>query len=341
MRLLPSRNIFLDTNIFEENNFFHSNAIQSVFYYSKIGVINLYLTSISKMELIDRMKKGLINAKEEHNKLVSFLNKSRILRNLNTYDKFEKSKITVEKSISELSLKLDTVINSSNIKLITAEKVNIEEVFSLYYEQEPPFSSKDKKFEFPDAFIIKSIDSWCRLNKKKIIFVTKDSDFLNYKSTHIIFKNDLSKLLSDISTFYDLKQKNQIIPLIDSSLKQNQNDIIELIDSEIDSLIRLDVDFEKVTNISREKVKFKDYRISSIRSKYAEIAYKVELEISFLIFPTKNDIESSFFEDDLRPKKFSYKKIISCDLEIGLNRKNDIKLKWINTNQKLLINMEK
>lgn len=340
MRLLPTRNIFLDTNIFEENNFFHSNNIQSLFYYSKIGVISLYMTSISKMELIDRMKKGLINAKEEHNKLVGFINKSRILRNLNTYEKFEKSKITVEGSISELSNKLDTIITNSNIKLINANSVNIEEVFRLYYNQEAPFSSGGKKYEFPDAFIVKSIDSWCKQNKKKVIVVTKDLNFGGYKSTHLIFKNDLSKLLSDITTSFDLKQKNQIIPFIDRNLKENESDIIDLIDSEIDPLIRLDVDFEKVTNIHREKVKFKDYRISSIRAKYAEVTYNVEIEISFIIFPTKIDIESSFFDDSLRPKKFSQKKTISCDLEIGLNRKNEIKLKWINTNQKLFINME-
>lgn len=339
MRLLPTRNIFLDTNIFEENNFFHSNDIQSIFYYSRIGVINLYMTSISKMELIDRMKKGLINAKAEHNKLVSFINKSRILKNLKTYEKFEKSKITIEESISELSSKLNTVINSSNIKLISADSVNIEEVFELYYKQEAPFSSKGKKFEFPDAFIIKSVDSWCKLNKKKMIFVTKDLDFSGYKSTHLIIKNDLSRLLYDISTYYDLKQKNQIIPLIESKLKENKFDIIELIDSEIDSLISLDVDFEKVANIQRKKVNFKDYRISSIRSKYAEITYNVELEVSFMIFPSKIDIESSFFEDNLRSRKYSHKKIISCDLEVSLDRKNDIKLKWINTNQKFLINI--
>ena len=340
MRLLPARNVFLDTNIFEENNFFHSNNIQSIFYYSRIGVINLYMTSISKMELIDRMKKGLINAKEEHNKLVGFINKSRILKNLNTYEKLEKSKITVEKSILELSNKLNTIITSSNIKLINADNVNIEEVFRLYYNQEAPFSSAGKKFEFPDAFIVKSIDSWCKLNKKKIIFVTKDFDFGGYKSTHLIFKNDLSKLLADITTFYDLKQKNQIIPFIDRNLKENESDIIDLIDDEINPLISFDVDFEKVSNIHKEKLIFKNYSISSIRAKYAEVTYNVELAISFMIFPSKIDIESTFFDDSLRPKKITQKKIISCDLEIGLNRKNEIKLKWINTNQKLSINME-
>lgn len=339
MRILPTRNIFLDSNIFEENNFFHSNDIQSIFYYSNIEVINLFMTSISKMELIDRMQNRVIDAKKEHNKLVSFINKTRIFRNLNTYDKFEKPIIRVEETIEELSSKLNHIINSSNIKIIKADSVSIEEVFELYYKQAPPFS-KGKKYEFPDAFIIKSIDSWCKLEKKKMLFVTRDLDFLNYKSTHIIFKNNLSNLLDSISNYYDLIQENQIIPFIESSLKENQTDIIQLINSEINSLISFDLDFEKVSDIKSEKVKFINYKISSIRSKYAVITYNVELEISFTIFPTKFDFEASIFDGHISPKKFKYKKTIPSELEVSLKSKNDIKLKWINSNQKIFISME-
>jgi len=336
-----TKNIFLDTNIYEENNFFHSNNIQSLFYYSKIGVIKLYMTTISKMEFIERMKKGLIDAKEEHNKLVSFINKSRILRNLSKYEKIEKSKIKVEKSISELTDKLNVIINTSSIKMISADNINIEEIFELYYKKEPPFSISGKKFEFPDAFIIKSIETWCKQNRKKMIFVTKDSDFSNYKSSHLLFRDDLSGLLSDISAYYDTKQKNQFIPFIEDNLRAKEAELVDLIDIEIDSNICFDVDFEKTSNIKREKVKFVNYKISSIRPQYAEVTYNVELDFSCIVFPSEIDFKRSVFHDNLMPKRYSFKKIISCDLEVNLKRKNDIKLKWINSNQKLLINFEK
>ena len=83
---LKTKNIFLDTNIFEANNFFHSTSIQSLFYYSKIGYVNLYITSISKMELIERIRKGLLSVKEDHDKLVNLVNKTRILRNFSEYE---------------------------------------------------------------------------------------------------------------------------------------------------------------------------------------------------------------------------------------------------------------
>ena len=64
------------------------------------------------------------------------------------------------------------------------------------------------------------------------------------------------------------------------------------------------------------------------------------MKISFMIIPNKFDIEKSFFEDNMRPRKIVRKKIFSCDLEVALNRKNNVKLKWINTNRKILIDMD-
>lgn len=337
---LATKNIFLDTNIYDENNFFHSSNIQSLFYYSRIGVINLYMTTISKMELVERMKKRVSEAKEEHNKLVNSVNRSRVLKNLKAYENLEKSQITVDSSIRELSTKLNVIIKSSNINVVSAENVRIEKIFKLYYSKQPPFSQKGKNFEFADAFILESIDSWCSVNKRKMIFVTKDMNFAGVKSPHLIFKNDLPDLLAKISAYYDFKQNNVFIPFIAENLHAHEEEILNLIDAEVDSRIKLELDFENMSSVSRKKVKFNEYKISSIRPEYAEIAYYVEIDFSFTVFPSVNEIERSFFSDSLKPKKFSKKIITACDLNMNLKRKNDIKLKWINSNQKLFVNLE-
>jgi hypothetical protein len=171
-------------------------------------------------------------------------------------------------------------------------------------------------------------------------FVTKDLNFEGYKSTHLIFKNDLSELLSEISAYFDSKQQNHYIPFISENITSNELEILDLIDSEITNLIQLDLDFEIISTINRTKVKFVEYKISSIRPLYAELIYYVEFNFSFTIFPTELDMEKSIFADNLKPKKITQKKIIPCDLEVNLKRKNDIKLKRINSNQKLFINME-
>lgn len=337
---LPTKNIFLDTNIYEENNFFHGSNIQSLFNYSKIGVIKLYMTNVSSMELMDRMKKRLIEIKEEHNKLIRLLKKkTMILQNLAEYKVPEKSLLIVEQSIQELQNKFNTIINTSNIKIISENIVSIEEVFKLYYDQEPPFNIS-KKYEFPDAFIVKTIDTWCKVNKKKMFFVTKDNDFKEYKSSHLIILQNLSDLLVRITEYYDSLQEVKLLPLIKKSLLENKEAMLSLINVELDSSIKFELDYENTSELNRSYPELHNYKITSIRPGYAEITYYVEISYSFSVFPSKIDIERSAFEDNIKPKRISDKIIIPCDFELSTHRTNNIKLKWINSNQIIRISFD-
>lgn len=339
MKYLP-KNVFLDTNVYEENNFFYTTLIQNLFYYSKIEVIKLHITRISYWELIDRMKKGLVAVKDEHNRYVNSINSSRILKNLQKFESVKKSKFKIDQSIEELTKKLDTIIRSSNIKIIEPQEVDINNIFHLYYTSSPPFNKKsDKKHEFPDAFIIKTIENWCVKNKTKMIFITKDNDFKDYKNPKIIFKKDLTVLLEDISKYYDSLQSTQLIPEIDKRIKTNNEELLTLIDGELDTFVTLDIDFEKTTN-KRTYPKFVEYKITSIRPGFADICYYIEVEYSFVVFQTEHDINKSFFSDSLKPKLISEKILIPCDLEVHFEKKNDIRLKRINSNEAIKLKLE-
>jgi len=336
-----TKNIFLDANIYEENNFFHGTNIQSIFYYSRIKVVNLYMTSISYLELINRMEKKLIEIKEEHNKLVNSLNKkNRILRNLSEYSDIQKSTLNVEKSIIELTKKLDTNIKSSNIKIIPTENI-IDDVFKLYYKNESPFSHlESKKHEFPDAFIVKAIDSWCKKNNEKIIFITKDEDFSSFKSKYIVFSNSLPNLLDEITKHYDSLKDKQLLPKIAETLKRNQVQILDLIDAEIDPIVLFELDYERTSELELGTPKFKFYNVTFTRPDFAEVNYNVEIDYHFTIFPSTADLEKEIFEDDVKPFKVVGKLSLPCELEVNLSSINDIKLKRINSNQKIRINNE-
>ena len=339
---LSTTHIFLDTNIYEEHNFFHSTKIQSLFHYSKNGVITLHMTTISYLELLNRMKKRLNELKVEHNKLVNSLNSKNhwILKNLTKYENLKKTSLTVEESMVELKEKLDTIIKISKINIITAEDVNADDVFKLYYNNEAPFNEiENKKYEFPDAFIIKSIDAWCKKNKTKILFLTRDKDFIRYRSRSIIYADELTNLLVEITKLHDSRNK-QLIPFIASTLNQNELLLLENINEEIDSFVSLDVDYEKTSNLKRSKPKLRDYKIISIRSNYAEVIYNVEINYKFTIFPSSIDLERTVFEDNIKPVNIVKKLIIQCDLEVGLYKENEVKLKWINSNQRIKLNVE-
>ena len=338
-----TKHIFIDTNIIEGNNFFHGSHFQSLLYYSRIGIIKLFMTSISRMELMNRMKKRLIEAKAEHNKLVKSLNKpkTRILKNFIQYNEIELSPIKIEESLDELSKKLEKIINSSGIEIIDSENVKIEEIFELFYANKPPFNTnEEKKYEFPDAFIIKSVDSWCKVNKKKMIFLTKDKDFNGYISRHLIFKDDLVNLLETISKYFDSIQETQIIPFIKKQLKENQEFLLSLVDEQLNNIIVLETDYERTNNIVFSNLRYHSNKITSIRKEYAEVIYFISVNYDFSISPSVYDIDKAFFEESIKPRKIVGKLNIPCDIEVNLLRENKVELKWVNSGQKIRIYTE-
>lgn len=334
-----TKNIFLDTNIIEGNNFFHGSHLQSLLNYSRQGVIKLYMTTISKMELIARMEKRLIETKDEHNKLIKSLNKhsQRILKNLRIYEEIDYSPLKIKDSLQELVNKLYTIIKTAEIQIIRSNNVNVEEVFDMYYKCLPPFSSNEKKrYEFPDAFILKTVENYCKLKKTKMIFLTNDNDFNNYKSKHLLFRNDIKTLLVDITNYFDSIQETQILPFIKEQFERNKYDLNQIINEEIKNLIVFDTDFEKATGLNYTG-QITKYDTTSIRKDYAEISCIFNLKYEFSVFPTTFDVDRVLFEDNLRPKKIKNYIEIPCEIELNLKNENDIQVKRINSSQKIKI----
>jgi hypothetical protein len=332
-KILATNNFFLDTSVFEENNFFHGGNIHDILYYSQIGVINIYMTSISKMELIDRMKTHLTKCKSEHNKFVKSLNNHdfRILRNIDFYNDLRPSSLKVTEGLEKLKSKLEINIKLAKIKIIQSDKVNADEIFRLYYSSKPPFSEGKKKYEFPDAIIIKTLDDWCLKNKKRIYVISNDNDFNHFKSYRLIFRNNLSSMLSVITKFYDEKYNYNILPSIKKSLKNNEQPLLQLIKDLLITQIEIRSDYEKISPISINKINLNSYQVTSIRKEFAEVEYIVDIKCDFFIFPTYNDISKSDFEDSLNPVRVPISHSVPVNLEINYNKINDIKVKWVNS----------
>jgi hypothetical protein len=289
------------------------------------------------MELINRIKTRLIEGKEEHNRLLKHLNKKgMVLKNLKKYERFEGDQIIIQKSLDELILKLDRIIENSHIKTLSSEGVVIEDVFHAYYNCEAPFNSKEaKKYEFPDAFIIETVESWCHSQRKKMIVVTKDGDFNSFKSNRIIFRHNLAELLEKVTEYYEVINETQIIPRVKEELLRNRPLLLDLIEGEIDKKIILDTGFENISEYTLSKPDYYSEKITGIRGNYVEATYYVKVEYSFTVMPTINDFEK--IVSPLKLTKIQSSIIIPCDIEIGLKSKNDIKIKWVNSNEKYRI----
>lgn len=332
-------NIFIDASIFEDQNFFHGSKIRSLLHYSNLEFISLFMTTISKMELINRMKTRLESCKSDYNKLIKELNnhEQRILKNIDIYDQIQVPLITVDSSLQKLIYKLETNINANKIRIINTENLAAEDVFDRYYNNLPPFGSGKKKYEFPDAFIIMSLESWCKKNRKKMIVLSKDTDFHKYKSRFLISKDNITELLQSITVKYDSFQETHILPTIKQLLTKFHTELIQEIENQIQDKVILKTDYEKTGNFKIEKMEFLSEKVTSIRDTYAEVEIMIEVTSSMTVFPSTQDIDRAIFEDKISKHKLVQHILVPVDIEVYYTREQTVKIKWINTNEPLII----
>lgn len=333
------RNVFVDTNIFEKNNFFNSTSMHALLRYAREDVINIYMTKISKMELISRMKKNLNRYHESHRQLMkSFQKDSRILQNFINYEEFKIEDFTINEAFNELVLKLNRLIVSSKIKVLDS-KVNADKVFELYYASKPPFSIREeKKYEFPDAFIILTIDNWCRINKQRMVFLTQDADFNGYASKFITFKADLKAYLEEITEYWDLKRNRKIIPRINSILAKNSQYFVDRVDDKLSNIIDFRYDRTIFSHPVISKIEYLNHSIISIWNDFAEIIINYRVYYEYYLIPNPKAYDQFAIEDMVKGERFYGTIDVPSEFEVYYSYSIDrTDLKRINSNEHILI----
>src|SRR5690606_34157097 len=97
--------------------------------------------------------------------------------------------------------RLDSFIRKLDITVIQANEVHISSIVDHYFKNSPPFSKEGKKkYEFPDAIALMSIENWARNNDRKILAISDDQDWMNYSETseRISVEKDLAIALEGI-----------------------------------------------------------------------------------------------------------------------------------------------
>jgi hypothetical protein len=105
------------------------------------------------------------------------------------------------------------------------KKVDAEEIFRHYFEQEPPFQDGKKKDEFPDAFSLAAVESVLNLGEECYV-VSEDGDLRAFCNSNkrFILVEDIGKLL-DIYNSHDVERSNFI-----KSYVANHTDAIQQFD---------------------------------------------------------------------------------------------------------------
>jgi rRNA-processing protein FCF1 len=164
--------ITIDSEAIEHNGFHFDNGLLNELKQFKEGPIEVIISSVIINELIRRLSEKTREAKDSL---------AAALKRATDYGiaTGEASKIDQNIDPKEIAKKrLISFLHDIGAQSIKVDKVSTRDVLRLYLAPSPPFSGTGKKkHEFPDAIALLSLEAWADENDKKIVAVTKDSDW--------------------------------------------------------------------------------------------------------------------------------------------------------------------
>ena len=168
--------------------------------YGKKGTIKIYLSEITREEVKSNIKEDLSIVIQQINQFKKEIHrKGRIIRNIEGFKEYlNLPKLNARINFEKITSSLDTFIQSGNVNTIPTGNIDIKPILHKYFNKEKPFGEGKKKFEFPDAIFLASIENWCKENHQKTYLVSSDTDILEYKSDYIFPLENIGKLLGTI-----------------------------------------------------------------------------------------------------------------------------------------------
>jgi hypothetical protein len=176
---LETRHIFLDTEVYRRyGHNLSDRVLQRLLQLTKDHISTLHITDIT-LEEINRQLGDLAA------EVAVAVNKgNRMLRNWHSARSHAWEHPTAPTDVDATDLAQKAVSNFNfnmrvgwHPKSHDALNIPAKVVFDSYFRRAPPFDKADSK-EFPDAFVVAALDSWCQNEHQKMYVVTKDKAML-------------------------------------------------------------------------------------------------------------------------------------------------------------------
>jgi hypothetical protein len=194
----PPRLVALDTQVFDSYNFnYKSQVFQTLIKLVQQEKVKILLTSITLSEIRAHIIEGAELASKAVEQAVKDLHKKRfkpqgdikrikIAANSNSLYEFKKAVQALapnfERINQELLEQLEAFLVEIDFEMVEVDRVSVTEVFEKYFSSSPPFGSAKKKHEFPDAFVLLTLQQEAENRNRIIYLVSRDSDWKNFCS---------------------------------------------------------------------------------------------------------------------------------------------------------------
>lgn len=290
--------IYLDTSIWESNNFLESDRIKQLIKLCRDRNVKLIMPQLTYDEILNRLK---INAESAISKLKKHRDETRVLRNIpKLISKFDL--LDQDSTINELISHFRSTIDEIIFVIIEYQSMDIKTIFNSYFNKEFPFGPNGKKDEFSDAFALRIVENWAIDNKQGVITFSKDNDFLQYKSKNLDINDSFDKYLSD-----KLKEISTInIQFLEEAIGDDHMNLVSKIEDWV--LGKLD-DYSKYYDVSNylevhdieiinTEVELGEYEITHLEDNY--IYFQIKADIEFEVEVTINDENYMYKDEDTK-----------------------------------------
>lgn len=189
--------------------------------------------------------------------------------------------------------RLNEYLNRLNAETLTASGVRVEDVMRLYFSVSPPFSSGEKKAEFPDAVTLLSIENYAKEKNKKVLAISGDKDWKLFadKSAFIDVVDTISEALELLNSQSSVARviAGKILDEIDSSerfglryvlIKKLEAQMSSMyISAEASSYYGVESNFMEIELRDISFVDVSNFKLVNSNADFTSIDVEVELEM--------------------------------------------------------------
>ena len=225
-------NIFVDTSVFEKEDFYNGTRIKTLFSAASMGRVRILMPDLTEYEVFKHLEKkcdehdGSNAIHKLENSLVSDLPKGKTI-----IKELHELKATLKEYILKMFSK--ELKDARVLKIKTPKDIDVLKIIDNYKRLEPPFSEK-KRDEFPDAFVLETLEYWCEKNKEDCLLLSVDGDFKHYESERLTYK-DYEVLVQELVDEKEMLFTKMASEVLEDSLfvSQIRDWIIDQFDCEI------------------------------------------------------------------------------------------------------------
>lgn len=321
--------IFIDTSAFKSGSYFKpSGRISKLFNLAKQERLHILLPEITREEWLKHLKQDASLPCEDFIRKASLLGDTHridgILKAIESID----TNVIIEESLTEQ-------IAKANVLAIGYEYcTDVKRIFEKYFKQEKPFG-KGKQKEFPDAFVLSSLEEYAKDKRIPQIYVLSgDGDMNEYQSKVLIpykVSDFLDSILKEIAEASAREKKD--IETLSRCIKSGSVSCIKDIRERIfdylsnTGLYNNCVQWQEVEDVSVDEdisLSFNDegLQLTEINEEYIEATCQVEVKAKIEV--EHMDVADSYWDSE--EKEYLFKNYATTEIDVSTSTQVTVRM---------------